>query len=154
MAPLPMGVPRRTDSWREWCLWTAEPPGPPGFVLSIHRPGLPPSYLGRPQRLLGLYSLTCKMGRQVAWGRKVLDNRDILALLAVTGRLAWPASPCRWTPTGSVMTAGSAHPFLHSPTPRLPDSWGESPASHHFLQSYLRTLTLDLLPCVSQGEGV
>ena len=41
-----MGVARRTDSWREWCLGTTEPPGPPDFGPSIHRPGLPPSCLG------------------------------------------------------------------------------------------------------------
>ena len=55
---LPMGVARRTDSWRERCLWTTEPPGPPDFGPSIHRPGLPPSCLGRPQWLQGLYSLS------------------------------------------------------------------------------------------------
>ena len=84
--PLPMGVARRTDSWREWCLRTTEPPGPPDFGPSIHRTGLPPSCLGRPQWLLGLYSV-------LKWeGRKVLDTGEILALLLVTAGLARPAS--------------------------------------------------------------
>ena len=53
----------------------------------------------------------------------------------MTASLALATSLCRWTPTGSVMTAQEGPPLR--PHPRLPDSCGESPAAHHFLQSYL-----------------
>lgn len=60
-SPLAMGVPRRISSGRGWCLWTKDPPGPPGFGFGIHRAGPPAPCL--PRWLPGLCIL-CPMKQE------------------------------------------------------------------------------------------
>lgn len=121
MAPLPTGV--QEDRQREAVFMDQEPvspfpplsPGPPGFGLSIHRPGPAPSCLGRPQELLGstLCPTKCKP-RSLGAGQ--FCQREILALLFRTASLAPRPTPAR-VDAHTLGDDGLAVPSVpHAPT--------------------------------------